>query len=201
VQLDWSVSAEVNLVGYKIMRAEGGGPFIWLQNLGNNGVIPAQGNAPADYQALDTTAVNGRTYHYRLLALQDNMSEVDLGVRTVTLMDIDLVSFTASPLNNAALLEWTTQAEFNVGAYRIERGHNGTFIWLQGLGDNGYIPAKGGPQLTANYAVMDNTAVNGNTYDYRLIAVQDEPNTLEREVGQDTLVLNHPIFMPLLVRP
>lgn len=309
VQLDWSVSAEFNIVGYKLLRSDENGPFLWLQNLGNNGVIPTQGSVPADYQAFDTTALNGHTYTYRLLALQTNMAEFSLGdrqvtlppkayllafnatplnnevpldwqvsaelqvaaytiergqngtftwlqalgangyisatgdintaasylvtdttalngqtytyrllahesvlpgamtaivaTRTVTLMDVDLVNFDASPLNNAAQLEWTTQSEIHVGAYRLERGENGVFTWLQELGDNGYISAMGGPSLAASYVMTDSTAVNGHTYDYRLIAVQAAPTILEQEVAEDTVTLDlfHSSFIPFLLRP
>jgi hypothetical protein len=86
VQLDWSVSSESNIVGYKFTRSEEGGPFIWLQKLGNNGIISVQGPVPAEYQAFDTTAENGHTYRYRLLAVQTNATEANLGEREVTLM-------------------------------------------------------------------------------------------------------------------
>jgi hypothetical protein len=91
VQLDWHVSTELTITGYKFTRSAGGGSFIWLQNLGNNGIIPAQGSAPADYQAFDTTAQNGHTYRYRLLAVQSNGTEVNLGERDVTLMAENII--------------------------------------------------------------------------------------------------------------
>jgi uncharacterized repeat protein (TIGR01451 family) len=91
VQLDWHVSTELTITGYKFTRSTGGGSFIWLQNLGNNGIIPVQGSAPADYQTFDTTALNGHTYRYRLLAVQSNGTDVNLGEREVILMGENLI--------------------------------------------------------------------------------------------------------------
>jgi hypothetical protein len=205
VQLDWQVSLEVDIDAYKVTRSEAGGPFIWLQNLGNNGYIPAQGNAPVDYQVFDTTAENGRTYEYRLLAVQTNSSEVDLGVREVTLPPYAaLVNFNAVPLADEVLLTWEVSSEFEVAAYTIERGQNGNFIWLDGLGDNGYILATGDINTEANYSVRDKTAVNGQTYTYRLIAHESvTPGGKTAVVATRTVTLDssRTIYMPVTIRP
>jgi uncharacterized repeat protein (TIGR01451 family) len=174
VQLDWETSQELNILSYKVERAVQGGSFVWLNQLGVDGYIPAQGNPGGfTYQEFDTTAHNGVTYLYRLKAIQENQSEFALGTRTVTLSpQAQLTDFNATPLDSKVPLDWTAVSEYDLDAYHIERGQDGTFTWLQDLGQGGYINATGGLTLTASYLVTDTTAVNGQTYTYRLMAHQ-----------------------------
>ena len=116
VQLDWTISQEVNIDSYRVTRSEEGGPFIWLQNLGNNGYIPSQGNVPTDYAALDDTVQNGRSYRYRLFAVQDNGSEFSLGMRAVALSPYaSQLAFIATPLNNEVSLRLASDLRTRFG--------------------------------------------------------------------------------------
>ena len=203
--LDWQATSEQDLVAYSLERGQNG-TFTWLQDLGTNGFISATGdiNTSAAYLVTDTTAVNGQTYTYRLLAYEGftpGARTAVIATRTVTLMDIDLVHFTATAADSAARLDWVTTFEVNVGAYRLERGQNSTYHWLQNLGHHGYISAIGGPLDSASYVVTDTTAVNGQTYDYRLIAVLAQPDTVESELAEDQVMLPSNLYLPIIVRP
>lgn len=173
VQLNWVTTSEADTAAFRIERSHNGGPFVWLP-LGQSGYITAVGNPGASYSLMDSTALNGETYTYRLIASQSTQSnslEQQLDEKSVTLMDITLASLTTTPLDNAAQINWTTSSEFATAAFILERGQGGVYTWLTDLGNNGYIPATGGVGVSTNYQMVDSGALNGETYTYRLSAV------------------------------
>jgi len=103
-----------------------------------------------------------------------------------TVLNITLTRFEAFLLNNAVRLEWSTDTEINTAGYKLKRGQNGVFEYLQDPDGSGvlFILSEGGITSGADYAFVDTTVVNGQTYTYELWEV--ELNSAERKV--DTTV-------------
>lgn len=100
---------------------------------------------------------------------------------------VGLTHFDAISLENAVRLEWATETELEALAFIIKRGTADDFTWLQELGSDGYILAKGGPGMGATYEVVDETAVNGQTYTYKLIEVEASLNEVELDAKTVTV--------------
>lgn len=83
VRLDWGTATELNTAGFTIQRSSSGGSFATLDGIG---FIPSTGGVAtgATYSVVDTTAVPGQTYTYKLVELETNSSQHDLEVVTVT---------------------------------------------------------------------------------------------------------------------
>jgi hypothetical protein len=79
--------------------------------------------------------------------------------------------FQASGLDNAVRLEWGTASEYNTAGFRLERAGSQTGLYrpLDGIG---FIPAGGLGLVGAEYEAVDETAVNGQTYWYKLIEIE-----------------------------
>lgn len=86
-----------------------------------------------------------------------------------TILPVELTSFTASVVNNAIRLNWTTATEINNKGFEVERKVNGS-SWVS----VGYINGKGTTTETQNYSFIDK-AVNGK-YQYRLRQVDFNGN-------------------------
>jgi hypothetical protein len=81
---------------------------------------------------------------------------------------VDLLYFTATGLDGAVQLDWATASEFNTNGFMLERSLSagGPYTILD---DIGFIPGEGSGVMGAVYQAIDETAVNGTTYWYRLI--------------------------------
>ena len=84
---------------------------------------------------------------------------------------VGLVSFTATTHPNGVQLTWETATELNTLAFILHRrtGNTGDFVYLE---DIGVIDALGSPALGYIYQEIDETAVLGQTYTYRLIEIE-----------------------------
>lgn len=82
----------------------------------------------------------------------------------VSALPIELVSFTASPINNTVSLSWVTASEINNDFFTIQRSNNG-----YAFEDLSYIEGvPGGNSYTTNYYnEIDNSPLSGTSY-YRL---------------------------------
>ncbi len=98
--------------------------------------------------------------------------------------NVELISFGLISLNNAIRIEWETATELETAGYKIMRGD--LPVNYQDLPDIGIVPAEGSPALGAKYAVVDETAVNGNTYFYQLIEIEENLN--EKEIASGSVV-------------
>lgn len=108
---------------------------------------------------------------------------------------VDLIYFNAVPLNNAVRLDWETASELNTLGYRIKRAEpGGTEMYLDYVGENGFIPGIGGVAVGGFYTVTDddddNPVQNGEVYTYILIEVEDSGN--EREESRRTVTVGIP---------
>ena len=77
-------------------------------------------------------------------------------------LPVELLSFIASILNNATLLEWSTASEVNNMGFDIEKSNNGE-IWNR----VDFVRGNGNANVLVNYRFVDNDPYNGLTY-YRL---------------------------------
>lgn len=81
---------------------------------------------------------------------------------------VSLLSFTVTSQQNAALAEWETATELSAAGFKIERKQAAAED-EQFADISGFINAQGDVTVGAEYSYLDQTAVNGQTYIYRLM--------------------------------
>ncbi len=83
VRLDWETATELNTAGFIIQRSSDGTNFVTLNDIG---LVTATGGVAtgATYSEVDTTAVSGQTYTYKLVEVETNSSQHDLETVTIT---------------------------------------------------------------------------------------------------------------------
>lgn len=82
VRLEWETATEAGTAGFHLKR-----DGAYLNNTsGTKLFVPGEGGVATgnDYEHVDTTAVNGRTYTYELIEVETDGNEVALETRTVT---------------------------------------------------------------------------------------------------------------------
>ena len=86
---------------------------------------------------------------------------------------VTLLRFEAFVVNDGVLLEWETGTEIDTAAFKLERADDasGPFTFLA---DIGFVAALGGPASGATYQEIDETAVSGATYWYRLVEIRED---------------------------
>ncbi len=106
--------------------------------------------------------------------------------------NVALAYFNAVALNNNVRLSWGTDTELNTAGFFLERAvMGGSFVRLLEIG---VIPSQGDPVAGADYEVIDQTAVNGNTYLYKLFEIEADGS--EVELAQATVTLGGPTATP-----
>jgi len=108
---------------------------------------------------------------------------------------VTLVSFTATPQDNAVKLVWITGTEIGTAGFRLKRGApEGPFEYLDFLGDDasGIIYGQGGVSDGAIYERIDNTAVNGQTYIYILVEIENNGEEVEPDNARRTVTAGLP---------
>lgn len=99
--------------------------------------------------------------------------------------NVTLAYFNAVALDNSVRLRWGTDTELSTAGFFLERAvMGGSFVRLL---DIGVIPSQGDPVAGADYEVIDQTAVNGNTYLYKLFEIESDGS--EIELAQATVTL------------
>jgi hypothetical protein len=108
-------------------------------------------------------------------------------VEASQVLNIGLTRFETIPLDNAVRIEWETETELGTAGYKLKRGQNGTFSFLQDPDGNGdlFVPSEGGPSQGSGYSFVDDTAVNGESYTYQLIEVTTD--------GSETIQANQTV--------
>lgn len=82
VRLDWGTATELDTAGFIIQRSPDGTNFTTLNGIG---FISSTGGVAtgAAYSAVDTTAVTGQTYTYKLVEVETNSNQNDLETATI----------------------------------------------------------------------------------------------------------------------
>ena len=95
--------------------------------------------------------------------LVDQPTPVLVGSCTVTPLPVEIISFTAIPVNNKTVLtEWTTASEINNDHFTVERSvNNANWEYVGTVAGAGYSTS------TINYSLEDKTPYMGTSY-YRL---------------------------------
>jgi hypothetical protein len=99
--------------------------------------------------------------------------------------NVGLLSFELTPLDNSVRVEWSTATELDTAGFRLQRGTGDDFDYLENIG---FVISQGSPTLGADYEEVDDTAVNGQTYTYKLIEV--ESNGSEHELDSKTVTVD-----------
>lgn len=112
-----------------------------------------------------------------------------------TPLNVGLRSFTGTALDNAVRLDWITETELNTAGFKIKRstGTSQNFVTLDNIG---IVPSTGGVATGASYSVVDDTAVNGQIYTYKLVEVRSD--TTEEELATVTVSLE-PTPTPIVI--
>jgi hypothetical protein len=99
VRLEWHTETEVSTVAYVVRRSTGSEQPVWLETLGSDGYIIAEGGPAeaANYAETDQSAINGVTYRYILFEIESDSSEFELAAVTVT-AGIPTPTPTATPI-------------------------------------------------------------------------------------------------------
>ena len=92
---------------------------------------------------------------------------------------ITLLYFQGTGQNNAILLEWATATEFETAGFVVDRADNQAGPYVEQIG---FIPAEGGGIIGAEYSALDDVnVVNGQTYWYILVEIENDNNRNETD--------------------
>ena len=104
---------------------------------------------------------------------------------------VHLADFQVVPLNNAVRVDWETGSESGTAGFKIKRATTGgNALFLDYVGENGFIAGEGGVAVGHNYTVTDNQAQNGTTYTYILIELENSGT--EKELARETVTAGIP---------
>ena len=182
VNLTWRDNA-TNETGFVIERADNGGAFVQI-------AAPGPRNNTGNVNYTDTAVTAGNTYAYQVKAVRGVASSAYSNVATVTAPTLVV----AAPTNLAATLQpgpavaltWRDNATNETG-FVVERADNGgAFIQIA-------IPGR--RNNTGNVTYTDPTVTAGNTYVYRVKAVNGTVSSAYSNAATVTtpaLALNSP---------
>ena len=164
VSLTWMDNA-TSETGFVIERAVNGGAFTQL-------ATPAASAGTGAVNYVDTTVAEGNAYDYRVYAVNGPIASGNSNT-----VSVNLPAALAAPTNLVATLQagpqvgltWMDNATNETG-FVVQRAVNGgAFTQLATLGANsGGVWNPGG---TGNVNYVDTTVLPGNTYEYRVYAV------------------------------
>ncbi|MDP2302047.1 MAG: T9SS type A sorting domain-containing protein [Ignavibacteria bacterium] len=161
VNLNWTDNSD-NELGFKIERKDDSlhiaAPWILIDSVGAN--VTA-------YTDIGLTPYT--TYSYRIYAFNEfGSSPMSDSIGTVTIIPVELTSFTASISKNNVILNWTTATEVNNQGFEIQRLQSAKGgEKLQDWEKVCYVAGNGTTTDPKSYSFTDNKIETG-TYSYRL---------------------------------
>lgn len=156
ITLNWNDNSN-NETGFKIERKIGSGNFILIDSVGAN-VTTYTDNSISD------TGL----YYYRVYAFNSNaVSGYSNTTSPVTIIPVELTSFTYELLKKAVKLSWSTASEKNNRGFEIERLVLNQQSTVNNWESIGFIEGKGTTLIPQYYSFIDDQVQNGK-YIYRL---------------------------------
>ncbi|MEJ2749977.1 MAG: hypothetical protein P8183_19035 [Anaerolineae bacterium] len=103
-------------------------------------------------------------------------------------VNVGLRYFTASVQADGVHLEWATETELNTAGFVIDRspGTSTNFVRLDNIG---FVTSLGGVATGATYSEVDNTAVLGQTYTYKLVEIETNSSENDLEMVTVTFII------------
>ena len=158
--MSWTDNSD-NELGFKIERKDDSlnvpGPWTLIDSVGAN-----------ETSFTDTGLTPNTVYSYKVYAYNTAGNSASDSVQTVTIVPVELTSFTASVKENRVTLNWTTETETNNRGFEIERskiaasaGQNGEWIKI------GFTAGSGTTTEPRTYSFADIEVTTGK-YSYRL---------------------------------
>lgn len=110
-------------------------------------------------------------------------------VRAEAPTNVGLRYFLAAPQEDGIRLEWATETELGTAGFNVERslGTSNNFVILDNIG---FVAAEGTISTGATYSRVDDTAVYGETYTYKLVEIETNANRVDLETVTVTYLLS-----------
>ncbi|MCP4423761.1 MAG: hypothetical protein GY803_04640 [Chloroflexi bacterium] len=119
-------------------------------------------------------------------------------IQAETPASVGLLYFTATPQENSIRLDWKTETEFGAAGFIIQRS-SGTSDDFETLDNIGFVASQGGVATGAAYSEVDDTAVYGQTYAYKLVEIETDTNLVDLETIHVTfIILQQFIYLPVI---
>jgi fibronectin type 3 domain-containing protein/glucose/arabinose dehydrogenase len=168
VRLNWSAVTDIDLAGYRVYRSDTADGTYTLLN----------GTPVTQLTFTDTTAANGTTWFYRVTAIDfgGNESSPTSNISATagdTTAPANPANLAAASVANGIQLNWSAPGDTDVVGYRVYRGASadGTFSLVSG------------GTLVAVTNWTDTTAAVGETWFYRVTAVDAAANESQRSLA------------------
>jgi hypothetical protein len=120
--------------------------------------IAAAGKRSFNLNGTSWSSVTNVDYEFRAII-------VDNGT-----LPVELTSFTVESVNSGVELKWVTATEVNNHGFKVEK--KSTDSWQE----IGFVPGHGNSNSPKHYSYIDNDAVNGSNFQYRLKQVDNNGN-------------------------
>ncbi len=160
VDLSWDDNSD-NELGFKIERKDDS-----LSVPGTWTLIDSVGANETAYT--DTGLTPNTVYSYKVYAYNGAGNSISDSVQTVTIIPVELISFTASVSGNKVSLNWSTATEINNRGFDIERQSTNQPINQSSQWEKvGYAAGFGTTTEPKSYKFTDDKATAGK-YSYRL---------------------------------
>ncbi len=157
VDLFWDDNSD-NELGFKIERKDDSlsvpGTWTLIDSVGAN-----------ETAFTDTGLTPNTVYSYKVYAYNEAGNSISDSVQTVTIIPVELISFTASVSGNKISLNWSTATEINNRGFEVQRSESGGQRpeWEK----VGYAAGFGTTTEPKSYKFTDDKATTGK-YRYRL---------------------------------
>ena len=181
ITLNWNDNSN-NETGFKIERKSGSGVFTLIDSVSANVTT-----------FTDNSIIDTGMYSYRVYAYNGNASSGYSNSNfIITVVPVELISFTAELHDKNVLLKWTTGSEKNNRGFSIERLVLSQHFPVGSWKSIGFVDGKGTKTTPSDYQFIDANAkeLNTNLIKYRLQQIDFDgtsTNTGEVEAWLNTI--------------
>ena len=130
----------------------------------------------------DNNSIDNRSSKYEAALVVgyewNAFSTGDFRLRTVvstnqSLLPVELISFTAAPINDGVLLEWQTSTEVNNFGFQVQRTIINSKLKIKNWEDVGFVQGSGNANSSKSYSFTDATPPSGMVQ-YRLKQIDND---------------------------